>query len=147
MTDCPCGSGQSYSACCQPFITGTAIAPTPEALMRSRYSAFTVVDIDYLHDTLAPEARHDFNRADVEKWAKESQWQGLEIHATTGGGAEDTEGTVDFTARQRWASRSRATGTDSPAARQAARASGRSLNMAYFPKKETPLLVTRHSAP
>ncbi len=99
MTDCPCGSGQSYSACCQPLITGAAIASTPEALMRSRYSAFTVVDMDYLHDTLAPEARHDFNRADAEKWAKGSQWQGLEIHATTGGGDEDTEGTVDFTAR------------------------------------------------
>ena len=99
MTDCPCGSGLSYDACCEPFITGTATAPTPEALMRSRYSAFTVVDIDYLHDTLAADQRHDFSRGDAEKWARNSKWLGLEIHGTTGGGAADDEGTVDFTAR------------------------------------------------
>ncbi|RAU23726.1 hypothetical protein CU669_01070 [Paramagnetospirillum kuznetsovii] len=99
MTDCPCGSGQSYSACCEPFITGGAVAPTPEALMRSRYTAFTVVNIDYLHDTLAPEARHDFNKADAEKWARNSQWLGLDIHGTDGGGPDDSRGTVDFTAR------------------------------------------------
>jgi SEC-C motif-containing protein len=99
ITDCPCGSGQSYSACCEPFITGAAIAPTPEATMRSRYTAFAVVNIDYLHDTLASDQRHDFSRDDAEKWARNSKWLGLEIHGTTGGGPEDSEGTVDFTAR------------------------------------------------
>ena len=69
--------------------------------MRSRYAAFTVAAIDYLQDTLAPDQRADFNRVETEKWAKSSQWQGLEIHGTTGGGPDDDAGTVDFTARFR----------------------------------------------
>jgi len=109
MSDtCPCGSGQSFASCCQPFITGVAFAPTPEALMRSRYAAFTVAAIDYLEATLAPDGRHDFNRADTEKWAKGSQWLGLDIHGTKGGGPDEDEGTVDFTARFRTENRKEA---------------------------------------
>ncbi|HAU19042.1 MAG TPA: hypothetical protein DCS72_11975, partial [Marinobacter adhaerens] len=39
--NCPCGSGKSYSECCQPLHHGEA-ASTPEALMRSRYAAFVL---------------------------------------------------------------------------------------------------------
>lgn len=38
---CPCGSGLPYERCCAPFHKGDA-APTPEALMRSRYSAYAL---------------------------------------------------------------------------------------------------------
>ncbi len=100
MTSCPCGSGLAYAGCCEPFITGAAFPPTPEALMRSRYSAFTIAAVDYLRDTLAPGHRDDFNRAETEKWARDSQWQGLEIHGAAGG-SDDDEGWVDFTARFR----------------------------------------------
>ncbi|WP_414104685.1 SEC-C metal-binding domain-containing protein [Corynebacterium diphtheriae] len=37
MMNCPCGSGTSYSDCCQPFHTKAKNAPTAELLMRSRY--------------------------------------------------------------------------------------------------------------
>ncbi|NET48064.1 MAG: hypothetical protein F6K09_04910 [Merismopedia sp. SIO2A8] len=37
---CPCGSLRPYSSCCESFLLGTAIAPTAEALMRSRYTAY-----------------------------------------------------------------------------------------------------------
>jgi len=47
---CPCGSGEAYHACCQPFHQGSP-APTPEALMRSRYSAFVLGLADYLLET------------------------------------------------------------------------------------------------
>ncbi|HRZ89595.1 MAG TPA: SEC-C metal-binding domain-containing protein, partial [Spirochaetia bacterium] len=41
MTEtCPCGSGREYSACCGPVIAGAVPAPTAEALMRSRYTAY-----------------------------------------------------------------------------------------------------------
>lgn len=58
---CPCGSGQSYDQCCGPVIAGGP-ASSPEALMRSRYTAFTKGNIDHLVSTLAPEALKDFNR-------------------------------------------------------------------------------------
>ena len=54
---CPCGSGQSYSACCGAWHSGLAegvYAPTPEALMRSRYSAYVLGLIDYLLATWHP---------------------------------------------------------------------------------------------
>jgi len=38
---CPCGSGLAGGECCLPLIRGrVASAPTPDALMRSRYTAF-----------------------------------------------------------------------------------------------------------
>ena len=50
---CPCHSGVRYTDCCAPYHRGDAAAPTPEALMRSRYSAFALGLGDYLFDTLA----------------------------------------------------------------------------------------------
>lgn len=44
---CPCGSGQPLTLCCGRFHAGEP-APTPEALMRSRYSAFALNLTDYL---------------------------------------------------------------------------------------------------
>jgi SEC-C motif-containing protein len=51
---CPCSSGLRYRECCQPFHRGEAEAPTPTALMRSRYSAFALKEVDYLWRTLHP---------------------------------------------------------------------------------------------
>ncbi|MFA7400637.1 MAG: YchJ family metal-binding protein [Sideroxydans sp.] len=45
---CPCGSTKPYTACCAPYIEGNAPAPTAEALMRSRYTAYTLLREDYL---------------------------------------------------------------------------------------------------
>lgn len=47
---CPCGSGQAYAACCGRWHAGEA-APTAEALMRSRYSAYVLGLETYLLDT------------------------------------------------------------------------------------------------
>ncbi|MET0935854.1 MAG: YchJ family metal-binding protein, partial [Luteibacter sp.] len=44
---CPCGSGGSYSSCCGRWHAGEA-APSAEALMRSRYSAYVLELEDYL---------------------------------------------------------------------------------------------------
>jgi SEC-C motif-containing protein len=99
MNPCPCGSGLDYEACCRPFIDGTALPPTAEALMRSRYSAFSVDAIDYLHDTLAHDRRDGFDRGETERWARDSTWLGLDIVGTQQGGPEDSEGVVAFSAR------------------------------------------------
>ena len=49
---CPCGKG-SYTQCCEPLHLGTAKALTAEQLMRSRYSAFALQQIDYIVQTTA----------------------------------------------------------------------------------------------
>jgi SEC-C motif-containing protein len=45
---CPCGSSQPYLACCARYVEGGEPAPTAEALMRSRYTAYTLLREDYL---------------------------------------------------------------------------------------------------
>jgi len=84
---CPCGSTQSFDQCCGPLLVGAPPA-SPQALMRSRYTAFAKGDIDYLITTLAPEALDDFNREDSETWAKQAQWLGLEIRKAEGSEVE-----------------------------------------------------------
>jgi SEC-C motif-containing protein len=51
---CPCSSGLRAPACCAPFHRGEREPPTPEALMRSRYSAYALKQVDHLWRTLHP---------------------------------------------------------------------------------------------
>ena len=101
MNECPCGSGNAYESCCEPYITGKEPAPSAEALMRSRYSAFVVKNVDYLGDTLAPESKHDYDENQVKTWAETSTWLGLEIVSTSKGLADDETGEVEFIAKFR----------------------------------------------
>lgn len=81
MMNCPCGSGTSYSDCCQPFHTKAKNAPTAELLMRSRYSAFVLGNEEYLLYSWAPEtAPHSLN---LEEFI---MWRGLTIHQSYHGG-------------------------------------------------------------
>ena len=91
MTNCPCGSGRTFDACCGPVIGGTP-APTAEALMRSRYSAFATGNVEYLSKTLSTEARSDFDAAEAQNTADSAKWLGLEVRATSGGGEKDETG-------------------------------------------------------
>lgn len=99
MTSCPCGSGLDLEGCCGPIIAGTTPAPTAEAVMRARYTAFTQSNLDYVERTHAPEIAADFNRPEAERIAAEVEWQGLEVTATDDAG--DGTATVDFTVRFR----------------------------------------------
>lgn len=47
---CPCHSGNEYEQCCKPYHDGQN-APTPEKLMRSRYSAYALSLVDYILKT------------------------------------------------------------------------------------------------
>jgi SEC-C motif-containing protein len=92
---CPCDSGQPYADCCGPWHAGLAVgvhAPTPEALMRSRYSAYVLGLIDYLLATWhASTSPGELDLAPV-------KWLGLEVrHAQSTGDA----GVVEFVARCR----------------------------------------------
>jgi SEC-C motif domain protein len=98
MTNCLCGSNKSFDECCEPFIKGTNSAPTAEALMRARYSAYATANIDFIERTIHSNARADFDRESARKWAEQSQWHGLEILNVTGGKEDDAEGIVEFIA-------------------------------------------------
>jgi len=89
VTACPCGLPAGYDDCCGRYHRG-APAPTPELLMRSRYSAFAVGDAGYLLRTWHPRTRP----RTVETG---SGWLRLEVLEAVGG-LLDTEGTVRFRA-------------------------------------------------
>lgn len=101
MSECPCGSGQPYASCCQPFHQGRALPERAEQLMRSRYCAYVEGEIDYIHNTLHPDHREDHDLDAARKWSRDSEWLGLEIVATEQGGAGDQRGVVEFKANYR----------------------------------------------
>jgi SEC-C motif domain protein len=69
--------------------------------MRSRYSAYVLRNYAHLERKLSAEQRADFSEPDARRWAESSEWLGLTITETTGGGATDQEGTVAFVAKFR----------------------------------------------
>lgn len=92
---CPCDSGKPYAECCGPWHAGLSQgvhAPTPEALMRSRYSAYVLGDIAYLLATWhASSSPGELDLPPV-------KWLGLEVrHAE----ATSDAGVVEFVARCR----------------------------------------------
>ncbi|PID78724.1 hypothetical protein CSB20_13710 [bacterium DOLZORAL124_64_63] len=96
--NCPCGSETAFAQCCRPIIKGERLAATPEELMRARYTAYTQVEMDFLFETLHPEHRDESDREGSRDWAEKSEWNGLTILETTGGGEGDERGTVEFIA-------------------------------------------------
>ncbi|MDR2535524.1 MAG: YchJ family protein [Treponema sp.] len=98
MKPCPCGSGKSYSECCESYILGVQLPATAEALMRSRYVAYVEHAIDYIVDTCTKDGKQDIDVKQTKDWSEKSQWLGLKILATAQGGTEDTEGVVEFEA-------------------------------------------------
>ncbi len=101
MNGCPCGSGIPYSQCCETIILGSRTAETAEQLMRARYTAYTVAQVDFLFESTHPDHREGYNHKGTKEWAEQSQWLGLEILSTNNGGPEDTVGEVEFIARFR----------------------------------------------
>lgn len=76
---CPCGSQKNYISCCEPFLTGKQSPKTPEALMRSRYVAYTRANIDYIKKTMRGNALLGFQELDAKRWAKRVQWIKLNV--------------------------------------------------------------------
>ncbi|QBO57108.1 YchJ family protein [Chryseobacterium salivictor] len=77
--NCPCCSGKSYDECCKPYHHGEKHAPTAEALMRSRFSAFAIPNGEYLMDTTFPAKRKLHNKEDLQEWGEINEWTKLEI--------------------------------------------------------------------
>jgi len=79
--NCPCCSGKTYDECCRPYHTGERHAPTAEALMRSRFSAFAVPNGRYLMETTLPAKRKYHNTEDLQEWGEINTWTKLDIIA------------------------------------------------------------------
>ncbi len=80
-TACPCGSGFSYSDCCEPYHLSEQQAQgcTPERLMRSRYSAFYKGNVDYLVATVHPDFRSGDEHSKVRHALDTHTWHSLRI--------------------------------------------------------------------
>jgi len=75
-TLCPCGSNKKTTDCCARYLDGSETAATAEVLMRSRYTAYTLLREDYLLASWHPSTRPAaLGLADEAS----SKWLGLEV--------------------------------------------------------------------
>jgi SEC-C motif-containing protein len=97
---CPCGSALAYTACCGCLHgdyseSDTLTAPTPEALMRSRYAAFVLDLRPYLLASWHASTRP----ADLDPPEPGLKWLGLDVKRAA---LQDADhGTVEFIARSK----------------------------------------------
>ncbi|QWX83749.1 Sec-C motif domain protein [Cellulophaga sp. HaHaR_3_176] len=96
--NCPCGSNIKYTDCCKVAHDNITLVETAEQLMRSRYTAFTMANGDYLMNSHHQKTRPIKEKNSIENWAKSVNWIRLEILNKTKGFKSDTEGTVTFNA-------------------------------------------------
>ena len=87
---CPCGSHLTLDQCCGRYHQGE-LAPSPEALMRSRYTAFVLGLNDYLLATWHPTTRPAELALDAE-----TEWKSLSIVSAEP--PSDSRGSVHFRA-------------------------------------------------
>jgi len=96
---CPCKSSKEYKDCCELAHKDIRAVKTAGQLMRSRYSAFTLANGDYLlkswHSSARPSARE---KKDIERWAKSVIWTDLQIINKVKGEESDNNGIVEFKA-------------------------------------------------
>lgn len=115
MDACPCGgSGEPFGRCCLAVHRGERQAVTAEQLMRARYSAYAVGDLDYVWRSWHPSTRPAELTPDGRL-----TWTGLQILDIVDGGPKDQTGEVEFRAQYREGSR---TGTLQERSRFAVRA-------------------------
>jgi SEC-C motif domain protein len=94
---CPCGNVAGYARCCGRWHSGTLhlAAPTAEALMRSRYSAYPLGLHQYLLDTWHPSTRP----AAIEPDPPGLKWLGLDVRECRV--IDEEHATVEFIARSK----------------------------------------------
>ena len=96
--ECHCGSEFLIDNCCLKFIKHDNKPTTALELMRSRYTAYVLNEVDYLQKTTAQNALKNFNKLEISKWALENKWTRLKILKTEKGQKNHSEGIVEFKA-------------------------------------------------
>lgn len=92
---CPCGSKLNAADCCTPYLQSAKLPLTPEALMRSRYTAYTQANIAYIQATMCKKAAEGFDAIEAHAWAKSVQWKQLTVIKSSQNG---NHGQVEFKA-------------------------------------------------
>ena len=95
---CPCNSSKTFVECCGIIHKSIMNAFTAEKLMRSRYSAFVVDNMNYLKLSHSKLTVSTFNFKSVSKWTKNVKWLKLEIIEIQNGKESDDYGYVEFKA-------------------------------------------------
>lgn len=98
VRSCYCCSGSMYDVCCKPFIEDITHPLTAEQLMRSRYTAYVLIDVPYILKTTHPTTREYYNAESIKNWASSSIWEKLEVLSTEKGSERDQIGYVEFKA-------------------------------------------------
>ena len=94
LSQCTCCSSKPADKCCLPFLLQQKYPPTPEKLMRSRFSAYTLGGYgDYLLSTWLPVMAQNVNAIDLSR--RDIDWQSLEILAHS---QKADDGYVEFVA-------------------------------------------------
>jgi SEC-C motif-containing protein len=93
---CPCGLPHNYEDCCGRYTSGNIPAPTAEALMRSRYTAYTLRLEPYLLATWHPSTRPATLDLNAEPQPK---WLGLQVKRHRQ--SDDSHAEVEFVARHK----------------------------------------------
>ncbi|MCJ8328529.1 MAG: SEC-C domain-containing protein [Lentisphaeria bacterium] len=96
---CPCGTGELYENCCERFYSGKSFPETAEELMRSRYCAYVMNQLDYLVQTTDPKTRDKNLKASLQTSMDQYEWLQLEIISTAMGQKNDKIAKVEFVAR------------------------------------------------
>jgi SEC-C motif-containing protein len=82
--------------CCGSYIKGKKLPSTPEALMRSRYTAFVENNMDYIKKTMRPPA--SLTNSVKRSNNKNVQWTGLNVLNAEAHPADPNIGFVEFKA-------------------------------------------------
>jgi SEC-C motif domain protein len=93
---CPCTSKLTFDKCCEPYIVGKKTPDTPGKLMRSRFTAYALGNVDYLIATTSEEERAKLDRQELANYCRSVSCISLKILKTEAGGSGDEEGTVLF---------------------------------------------------
>lgn len=83
VKNCPCGKPQPYITCCGLYIEEGQYPQTPEQLMRSRYTAFTQGNSDYIKSTMCGELLKQHDPESFKQWTLSVQWDRLEVIAAS----------------------------------------------------------------
>lgn len=86
---CPCGSGKKYKKCCKRYHDGLSLPENALLLMKSRYAAYAVGQLDYIIATTDPSGDVP-DRDSIDTFSRSTEFCRLEIIAFEDGKEQAT---------------------------------------------------------